>query len=91
MNQEKERIIKLIDSNIDKALEELSAIFGTSNGIYNDLIEEYISRSQSFSKASFRSQLKAFIRLHLPDRKSEQSTKNLVFYSKSKFRCFVQH
>lgn len=64
-NADKDKIIALIDSDIDKAHDVLYGIFGNSNGMYNDLSNEFISRPENFSMASHRSKLKMFVRRNL--------------------------
>jgi len=59
-----EDIKELINRDIDKAFDELDDIFGTSNGAYNDLTQEYYSRPENFNMATFRSKLKRCARSH---------------------------
>ncbi|MEZ4883364.1 MAG: caspase family protein [Chitinophagales bacterium] len=58
----KEEIIKLIDQDIDEALDALDKVFGDSNGTYNDLANEYFERPDNFNKATYRSKLKRFVK-----------------------------
>jgi len=62
---DKDKILVLINSNIDKAHEMLYNIFEDSNGMYNDLSDQYITRPQGFSMTSHRGQLKMFVRRNL--------------------------
>jgi len=84
-----EEIKKLIDQNIDSAFDELDGMFGKSNGVYNDLVKQYVSRPENFSMADFRSKLKGCIRLHF------QSDTSSISYSKKEtldnqiFRKFI--
>jgi len=60
-----EHLIKLIDIDIDLALEKLFEIFRKNNGTFNDLYKEFISRPNSFEISSYRSRLKQFVRFNL--------------------------
>lgn len=55
-------IQETIESNIDKAFELLDEVFDNSNGTYNDLSKEYVSRPNNFDMFTFRSKLKRFVK-----------------------------
>ena len=57
--------IKLIESDLEKSLEELFNKLGKSNGNFIDLYNEFISRSNNFNRSDFRERLKGFVRLNL--------------------------
>jgi len=65
VSSDKDKIIALIDSDIDSAFDMLDELFGTSNGIYNDFNNEYFSRSDNFNMQTFRSKLKRFVKRNL--------------------------
>ena len=60
----KDKIIALIESDIDKALEILDDIFKTTNGTYNGLNDKYLN-TENINMKTFRSQLKRFVRTNL--------------------------
>jgi|GEM_PF-2549026 len=61
----KDKILGLIDSNLDEAFDMLDEAFGKTNGIYNDFNNEYFSRSDNFNMETFRSKLKRFVKRKL--------------------------
>lgn len=72
-------IKELIGNDIDKAFDELDDIFGKSNGVYNDLSREYVSRPENFSMSSFRSKLKRCVHLHFINEKNLNVTHPYVY------------
>lgn len=84
MNHELEKIIGLIDSNIDEAFDELDERFGTSNGAYNDLNQEYYNRPDNFNIATFRSKLKRFVQLNYIDKKNLRSARRVYLCNRDK-------
>jgi len=62
---DKDKILGLIDSNLDEAFDMLDEVFGKTNGIYNDFNNEYFSRSDNFNMQTFRSKLKRFVKRNL--------------------------
>lgn len=65
INHNKEKILGLIDSNLDSALEKLDEILGNTNSTYNDLSNQFINRPVGFDLVDFRNRLKAFVRRNL--------------------------
>jgi|GEM_PF-2820398 len=74
-----EEIKKQIDKDLDEAFNILDGIFGTSNGLYNDLSNEYVSRPENFSRHAFRSKLKRFVCLHFQSDKRPRITHGQAF------------
>jgi hypothetical protein len=62
-NTQRQEVLALIDKDLDKAFDMLHDKF-EDNPTYLDLVNEYISPSNNFSKAKFRGQLKAFVRVN---------------------------
>ena len=62
---DKDKILTLIEENIDEALALLDAHFGTSHSMYNTLANEYMNPSRDFTTNGFKSRLKMFVRRNM--------------------------
>ncbi len=62
-NQDK--ILRLIVEDIEAAFDALDDILGKSNGLYNDLKNEYLSRPNNFDLETFRNRLRRFVKRKL--------------------------
>lgn len=60
-----ETLLYLIDTDIDKAFDELDKVFEIK-GIYKDLSNEFFSRPNNFSINTFRSKLRRFTKINFP-------------------------
>ena len=65
IDDNKQKILKLIDEDIYEAFALLDTILGKSNGLYNDLSKEYEDRPQNFQMSTYRSKLKRFVTRNL--------------------------
>ncbi|NJO02940.1 MAG: hypothetical protein HC880_15790 [Bacteroidia bacterium] len=61
----KTEILDLINQDLDQALDKLNTRFLGKNAVYGDLLNEYISRPNNFSLATFRSRLRVFVSMNL--------------------------
>jgi len=62
-NQDK--VLRLIIEDIDAAFDALDNILGKSNGLYNDLKDEYLDRPNNFDMETFRNRLRRFVKRRL--------------------------
>jgi len=58
----KEEILKLIRTNLPKALASIDEILGDENATFNDYKREFLNKPYNFSLDEFRSRLKLFVK-----------------------------
>lgn len=62
---DKNKILVLINEDIEEAFDLLDELLLKSNGTYNDLNREYTNRPNNFDMATFRSKLRRFVKRKL--------------------------